>query len=108
MSKWRLMVGAVDSGHAVFAGVLALSSVLSVAYLMPIVGRAFFATSGGVARPYYLKGHAAEDAHTESEGIQEAPLPCVAALVATALGCLVLFFYAGEIEALLAPIGRLP
>jgi len=109
LSKWRLMVGAVDSGNAVFAGVLALSSVLSVAYLMPIIGRAFFSEPGRVARPYYLKGHGIEAARERAKvGIQEAPLPCVAALVTTAFGCLLLFFFAGDIEALLAPIGRLP
>ena len=37
-------------------------------------------------------------------GLREAPLCCVVPLCLTALGCLVLFFYADDIYRLLAPI----
>lgn len=42
LAKILLMLGAVDTGHYIIIGVLMLSSLLNVAYLLPIVGRAFF------------------------------------------------------------------
>jgi multicomponent Na+:H+ antiporter subunit D len=86
-SKWTLSLGALEAGHAIVAAVLMLSSLLSVAYLLPIVARAFF--------PPAL---AAQSDKTE---IAEAPIPCLIALSSTALLCLVLFFYAGRLEMLL-------
>ena len=44
--------------------------------------------------------------HAETKGIAEAPLWCVAPPVFTALGCVVLFFYGGEISAFLSPLGE--
>jgi multicomponent Na+:H+ antiporter subunit D len=74
-----------------------LSSLLSAAYLLPIVARAFFA-----APPADAHGHG------HGEGIEEAPLACLIALCATALLCVVLFFQAGRIESLLAGIFTAP
>ena len=53
-----------------------ISSVLNIAYLLPIPIRAFLATPG--------------KALPEDAG--EAPLPCLIAIGITSLGCLVLFF----------------
>ncbi len=91
-SKWLLALGALEAGHVFVVIVLMLSSLLSAAYLLPIVARAFFA-------PPPAESH---DEH--GDGIQEAPLACLIALGATALLCVVLFFQAGRIEALLAGI----
>jgi len=41
-SKWYLMLGAADAHQLVMMGVLMLSSLLSIAYLMPVVARGFF------------------------------------------------------------------
>lgn len=41
-SKWFLILGAVDAHQQVMIGVLMVSSLLSIGYLMPVVGRAFF------------------------------------------------------------------
>jgi len=60
-------------------GVLMASSLLNVAYLLPIPIRAFF------SKP--ANGETFTD-------IREAPWPSVAALMFTALGCVVLFFHA--------------
>ena len=71
-----------------------ISSLLNIAYLMPVVVRGFFfapeSTDGSVT---------GGDAP-----IREAPLPCVGALSLTALGCVVLFFYADRILAFLQPM----
>ena len=93
-SKWLLMVGAAEADQLIMIGVLMLSSALNVAYLLPIFGRGFF------------DGKASG---TKAEGgwrsqMTEAPLFCVLPPCITAIGCVVLFFYAGEIEAFLAPI----
>lgn len=78
-SKWYLALGMLEADEFIFLGVLATSSLLNVAYLLPIPIRAFFSAP------------ADRDAVA---GIREAPWPCVAALVFTALGCVVLFFHA--------------
>ena len=89
-SKWLLALGAIDSGHLFVVAVLMISSLLNVAYLLPIVARAFFLPLPG------------ESAATVK--LQEAPVACLIALCATALLCVVLFFGAGFIENLLAGI----
>ena len=41
-SKWFLGQGALDAGHWPYMAVLMVSSLLSIGYLMPVVGRAYF------------------------------------------------------------------
>jgi multicomponent Na+:H+ antiporter subunit D len=84
-SKWTLSLGAVDGGRLAVVGVLMVSSLLNVAYLLPIVARGFFVPPADEKRG----------------AIREAPLPCLIALCATALLCIVLFFQAEGIEQLL-------
>jgi multicomponent Na+:H+ antiporter subunit D len=88
-SKWLLALGAADAHQLVFVAVLMISSLLNIAYLMPVVVRGYFSAAGsGGERP----------------AVREAPLFCVVPLCLTALGCLVLFFFADRIYVLLAPI----
>jgi multicomponent Na+:H+ antiporter subunit D len=88
-SKWFLALGALDAGYGFVVAVLMLSSVLNVAYLMSVVARAFFRPSPG-------------QTFGQSATIREAPLACLMALCATAALCVGLFFFAGEIERLIA------
>jgi len=90
-SKYYLALGAVDAGELVFVGVLMLSSLLNVAYLLPIVGRGFFCRPDG--------------AGDEAVAIKEAPVFCLIALCTTAMGCIALFFFADTLYTLLRPIG---
>ena len=92
-SKWYLVLGSMDAGHYVAAGVLLVSSLLNVFYLLPIAVNAFF-----VAAP--------EGDH--HEGLHEAPLACVVPLLFTATGCLVLFLYPDPVINLLRLIGGSP
>lgn len=78
-SKWYLMMGAIDSHKWLIMIVLMLSSLLNIAYLLPIPLRAFF------DKDPQDQGDAAQ--------IKEAPFPVMLALCFTALGCIVLFFY---------------
>jgi multicomponent Na+:H+ antiporter subunit D len=86
-SKWTLALGALEAGHAFVVGVLMLSSVLSAAYLLPIVARAFF-----LPPPCGSK---------DAPKLCEAPAACLVALCATALLCLLLFFQANAVQTLL-------
>jgi len=100
-SKWFLMLGAADTGQLMMIGVLMVGSLLSIAYLMPVVGRAFFRPA-----PVDDGAHGDHGTHEESrEGIQEAPLFCVLPPVLTAIGCIILFFCAQGIYELLSGIG---
>ena len=88
-SKWYLLLGAAEGHQLLFLGVLTLSSLLSAGYLLPVVGRAFFAAPS-----------------EPGGGLREAPALCVAPLGFTALGCLALFFLAPALYALLEPLVR--
>ncbi|MEE9315146.1 MAG: proton-conducting transporter membrane subunit [Rhizobiaceae bacterium] len=90
-SKWLLMVGAADANQQIMIGVLMLSSILNVAYLLPIFARGFFTP---------MKASVG----TWRDNLKEAPLLVVLPPCITAVGCLVLFFYADRIVNFLAPI----
>ena len=72
-----LVQGTLDTGAWLLTGVLLVSSLLNVAYLLTIPVRGFFAAP---AEPL--------------DGIQEAPLPSLLAIGVTAAGCLALFLWA--------------
>jgi multicomponent Na+:H+ antiporter subunit D len=84
-SKWYLGMGTIETGQWLLLGVLLLSSLLNIAYLLPVPVRAFFGTARDGAAP---------------DRIREAPVTCLAAMVVTALACLVLFFYPDPFYAL--------
>ncbi len=75
--KWFLMTGAFDSGKWTIMAVLMLSSLLNIAYLLPIPLRGFFS----------------KEAPAGPVQIKEAPLPSLIALSLTAFGCILLFFF---------------
>ena len=103
-SKWYLALGALDSGKVVMVGVLMVSSLLNVAYLMPIPVRGFFAAATdnppSASDPERTSEQAAahsadhDNAHDQERvRIKEAPFPCLIAMAVTSAGCLALFFY---------------
>jgi multicomponent Na+:H+ antiporter subunit D len=87
-SKWHLMLGAVEAGHAIMIGVFLLSTLLNVAYLLPPVVRAFL-----LPPP-----------EGTPKGIHEAPLFCLIPLSLTALGAVALFFMADPVRGFIATI----
>ena len=108
-SKWYLMLGAADTGQLIMIGVLMVSSLLNVAYLLPIVGRGFFASAtatDGHGAPQAQSAGAAAVPGSAVSGIREAPMFCVVPLCLTAAGCIVLFLYADALYRLLEPIAR--
>jgi multicomponent Na+:H+ antiporter subunit D len=91
-SKWFLMVGAADAQQLSMIAVLLVSSLLNVAYLVPVAARGFFAPSP------------AGEGNPGASGLREAPLFCVVPLCLTAAGTLLLFLYADALYLLLEPI----
>ena len=87
-SKWYLILAGLDAEQYVAIGVLLVSSLLNIAYLLPVAVNAFF--------------YAAPNGES---GLQEAPLACVLPLICTALGGLVLFFYPDPLLDLCRQIG---
>ena len=97
-SKWYLMLGAANTEQTIMIVVLMVSSLLNVAYLLPIVARGFF-----------LPAPITDNTHASTPPkLQEAPLFCVVPLCITAFGCLLLFFFADPIYQLLEPITVIP
>ncbi|MDP1519674.1 monovalent cation/H+ antiporter subunit D family protein [Porticoccus litoralis] len=93
-SKWYLILGTLEAGQWLLMGVLMLSSLLNIAYLLPIPLKAFFATdsTGSVGAG-------------EAAGIREAPLTSLLAIMITTLMCLLLFFYPQPLYDLARSIG---
>ena len=75
-SKWYLALGAIDAGYAVLVGVLMVSTLLNIAYLIPVPIRAFVGKA---------------DAGSDIQ-IREAPIACLLAMGVTVAGCVALFF----------------
>jgi len=87
-SKWYLALGTIQASQVPLLAVLLLSTLLNIAYLLPIPLRGFFKAPPGPA----------------PAGVKEAPLPCIIALVITATSCLLLFGFAESIYELLDPL----
>ncbi|MCA9148106.1 MAG: monovalent cation/H+ antiporter subunit D family protein [Planctomycetales bacterium] len=99
-SKWMLATGAVEAHQYPLMAVLMISSLLNIAYLLPIPIAAFFAAPEDAADSH---GHASHDSvhqdaqqHGEQHG-GEAPLLCVVPPCLTAIGGLLLFFLADKV-----------
>ncbi len=77
ISKWNLLIGAIEGDQLLLIVVLLVSSLLNAAYFLPIIYRGFFAPLPA----------------GEAEGIKEAPLLCLVPLSLTACGSVALFFF---------------
>jgi len=84
--KWYLALGALEADHLFIVAILMISSLLNIAYLMPIPFKAFF-------------GKPADG--VEITKIHEAPVACLIAIALTSTGCVLLFFFPGPVFELL-------
>ncbi len=80
-SKWYLTIGALEADKLFIVAVLMISSLLNIAYLLPIPIKAFF------------KGQPTDGQPWSWSETREAPLPILIALGVTSIGCFALFFY---------------
>jgi len=92
-SKWFLLMGAMEAEQWILMAVLMISSLLNIAYLLPISFRAFFPGAG--SPPVNAE-------------IKEAPLPSLIALCVTTAGCVVLFVYPQPLYELARTILAMP
>lgn len=90
-SKWFLVLGTLEAKLYIPLTVLLISSLLNIAYLLPISIRAFYSNDDG-------------EENNNSTVIHEAPWPCLIAISITSLGCIVLFFFPEPIYELLESI----
>ena len=78
-SKWYLMIATIEADKLILMVVLMASSLLNIAYLLPIPIKGFL--------------YPDPDVQGADKKVREAPLPSLIALSLTALGCIVLFVY---------------
>ena len=78
--KWYLALGALDAGYGILVGVLMLSTLLNIAYLLPIPLRAFFGQSPKTTVQF-----------------NEAPLPCLVAIGITTAAWVTLCCFPGPV-----------
>ncbi len=90
-SKWFLALGTAETGKGWLMAALMISSLLNIAYLIPISIRGFMTPPGQDPLP-----------------LKEAPWMCLLPLCLTAIGSVALFFFANQIYEWLLPITRLP
>lgn len=96
-AKWWLMLGAIDAQQLFVLGVLIVSSLLNIAYLLPVALQAFF-----LPTPQFASVGAASA--QMPDGLERKHWLVVLPPCLTAAGCLILFFYADRIIDLLKPI----
>ena len=96
-SKWFLLLGTLETEQWVLMIVLLMSSLLNIAYLLPISVNAFF--------PNFLPGKEQDSNRLLAKTqIKEAPIPSLIALCITALACVILFIYPQHLYQLSASI----
>ncbi len=104
-SKWFLAMGTVETHLYVLTAALMLSSLLNIAYLIPIPIQAFMAPLENKSDPSHEGEPSAVDPSLAgAAGIQEAPMMCVVPLCVTAILSVLLFFFADWIYQVLLPI----
>ncbi|GLQ07094.1 monovalent cation/H+ antiporter subunit D family protein [Sneathiella chinensis] len=101
-SKFYIMLGAVEADQLFVLGVLLISSLLNIGYLMPIVIRGFFYPPLGSSDPKVAVGQ--EISFLSRDKIREAPILCVLPPAFTAMMCIVLFLFIDPIYQMILPI----
>ena len=100
-AKWYLMLAAIEVQQLAMVAALMISSLLNIAYLMPVVARGFLLPPKGERDGDAPPTAPSPDGLAPAPvAIREAPLACVIPLSLTAAGCVILFFYADAVLAL--------
>ncbi len=101
-SKWYLVMGAADTQQLVMIGVLMGSSLLAIAYLIPVVARGFFLPLADQEDRPQAPGH--EISTIRWSDMREAPLWCVVPPCLTGILSVLVYFAAPTIAAFISPI----
>lgn len=83
-AKWYLLMGSIDATQWIIVGALLFSSLLNIAYLIPVAARAFYAAPESTGKQHF--------------SIEEAPMLCVVPLCITAAGSILLFFFGDSLN----------
>ncbi|MFT5448970.1 MAG: multicomponent Na+:H+ antiporter subunit D [Gammaproteobacteria bacterium] len=102
LSKWYLLMGALESEQLFALCVIIVSTLLNAAYFMPVIYRAFFKAPPG-SHAHSDGGGALDDDHPHGE----APWPMVLALSTTAACTVLLFFWPDVPLALAQRLGEI-
>ena len=95
-SKLSIAIGSLDAEHMIPVAILMLSSLLNIAYLLPIPIRAFFRSKAETNQKH---NHQNQE-HFESRfGIE--PMACKIAIGITMTACVALFFYSNYVTKVL-------
>jgi multicomponent Na+:H+ antiporter subunit D len=81
VSKWYILLGTIEAQQVFAAGVIVISTLLNAAYFLPIVYTALF----------HAPANSPGNEHGDTHG--EAPLAVVLAIMTTAAGTVILFFF---------------
>ncbi len=90
-SKWYLVMGTIETSQFVLMSILMVSSLLNIAYLLPIPVHAFFPNQFSKEKATEVKS--ISESSLINNQIKEAPLPSLIAIGITTVGCLILFIY---------------
>jgi len=101
-SKWFLMMGAADSGQQVMIGIWMVSTLLSIAYLIPLVARGFFLPLQDEADRPQAQGF--EISVIRLARLREAPLLCVVPACVTAIVSVLIYFAGPAIAGFILPV----
>lgn len=101
-SKWYLVMGAADTQQLVMIAVLMGSSLLAIAYLIPVVARGFFLPLASQEDKPQSPGY--EVSTIRWSDIREAPLWCVVPPCLTGILSVLVYFAAPTIVAFISPI----
>ena len=96
-SKWFLLMGSIDTEQYIIMLALMISSLLNIAYLIPIPFYAFFPNGSNKNSQVAASG-------LTNVQIKEAPLASLIAIIITTFGCLFLFIYPQPLYELAAAI----
>src|SRR5690606_37199580 len=101
--KWYLMLGSLQAEQQFVIGVLIVSSLMNIAYLLPIGVRAFYSEPPADKKLDHGHDDHGHDDHGHDDhgggfwlerfGLQEAPMLCVVPLALTAFACVILFIH---------------
>jgi multicomponent Na+:H+ antiporter subunit D len=96
-SKWYLLMGTLETEQYIMMTILMISSMLNIAYLLPIPFHAFFPNNS-------TNNAQISDIPLTNVKIKEAPLASLIAIGIATLGCLALFIYPQALYELAAAV----
>ncbi len=106
VSKWFFLTGAISNDLWFVLGILLISTILNVAYFVPIIYKAFFLKPITDEIMFDKSNPHHSFDHVQYKFNLETPLPILAALTFTSIGSVLLFFFPDPVIDLVSKIGN--